>query len=250
MKTKPRLTIAHLYPKSMNIYGDRGNVLALVRRCQWHGINVTVNEVEIGSRFDSQKYDIVFAGGGQDNSQLGVAKDLQTKKREIHQAVEREVVFLLVCGSYQLFGHYFKTHEGTKIPGIGVFDATTIASDRRKISNVVIRHSLPTLSSLKTLVGFENHSGNTFIKQESSTKPLGEVLSGFGNNGEDKTEGAVYKNCIGTYMHGSLLPKNPHFADYLISRALENRYKEKIRLKSLEDELEYQAHEFVLKNRG
>lgn len=262
--SKLKLSIAYLYPRSMNIYGDRGNVLCLTKRCEWRGIDVKVDEIEVGEGFKPSKYDLVFAGGGQDRHQLRIADDLQSKKKTIHEAVEQGTVFLLVCGSYQMFGHYFKTAEGTELPGISVLDVYTVASNQRKIGNVVVNVEgeqpfvlLP--ENIHTLVGFENHSGNTYFQNnqlsitndqwKTITVPLATVLKGFGNNGEDKTEGARFKNCFGTYLHGSLLPKNPHFADYLIQLALEKRYKEAIKLDPLDDNLEFQAHQFILDHR-
>ncbi len=240
-----KLNIAYLYPRSMNIYGDLGNITALTKRLKWRKIEAQVDEIEVGQKFNQAKYDFVFAGGGQDRHQLRIAQDLQTKKIEIKKAVDRGVVFLLICGSYQLFGYYFKTYDNNKIPGISVFDAYTIASDQRKIGNVIIK--LPSSLNLKsdTLVGFENHSGNTFIKK-SDTQKLGRVVRGFGNNGLDKTEGARIKNCFGTYLHGSLLPKNPHLADYLIRLGLENKYKQPFNLEPINDALELKAHDFII----
>jgi CobQ-like glutamine amidotransferase family enzyme len=254
MKTDYSLDIAYLYPRSMNIYGDKGNIITLMKRCQWRNITVNIHEIENGEELVECKYDLFFAGGGQDKSQLAIAKDLQKKSKEIEKAVEKNKVFLLICGSYQLFGHYFQTFNNQKIPGISIFDLITIASNKRKIGNVSINLSpeiFPqnSINSSNTLVGFENHSGNTFITPNSLTKPLGKIISGFGNNGKDKTEGAVCNNCFGTYFHGSLLPKNPHFADFLIKTALQNKYKEEISLETLNDTFENQAHNFILKNR-
>ncbi|GAG33599.1 unnamed protein product, partial [marine sediment metagenome] len=215
-----------------------------------------------------------FGGGGQDRQQLIVAQDLQKKAQVLKQEADSGVPMLTICGTYQLFGHYFKTHEGTKIQGISIFDAYTIASHKRKIGNIIIKLNSSLCSRFHVLntnlVGFENHSGNTFIENLSSssergpakcgdssdggtteinsaTFPLGKVIKGFGNNGKDKTEGAVYKNVFGCYLHGSLLPKNPHFADLLIKKALEVKYKKKIELKPLDDSLEWQTHKTALK---
>ncbi len=255
--------ICHLYPDLLNIYGDRGNIITLVNRCQWRGIEVKVAPISIGHRLMANKYDLYFGGGGQDRQQLIVSQDLQKKALVLKKEAARGVPMLTICGTYQLFGHYFKTHENTKIPGISIFDAYTIASYKRKIGNVVVRlnKSLNTgywLLATK-LVGFENHSGNTFISQgvkrltplrcdnlNTSTLPLGKVVKGFGNNGKDKTEGAVYKNVIGTYLHGPVLPKNPHLADWLIKTALEIKYQKEINLEPLDDSLEWQAHKAVL----
>jgi len=235
------LRICHLYPDLMNIYGDRGNILSLKNRCLWRGIKVTIKNISLNNKFCPENFDFFFAGGGQDRQQGLVGKDLQKKKGLIKKAVNNNKVFLLICGTYQLFGHYFKTHTNEKIPGIGILDLVTIASNQRKIGNVVVK------LATNTLVGFENHSGNTFINQKGTTKPLGRIIKGFGNNGKDKTEGAIYKNVFGTYLHGSLLPKNPHFADLLIKLALENRYEKKVNLKPLDDTLEWQAHNFAKK---
>ena len=246
-----QLRIAHLYPEIMNIYGDRGNIIALCQRCAWRGIKATITRISLNQNFDPQKYDLIFGGGGQNRQQLLVAKDLQKKKKAIKEAVGRGKVFLLICGTYQLFGRYFKTDENKKIPGIGVLDMITIASHQRKIGNVLVRLQGARLQEIRLqnykkdeyLIGFENHSGNSFIDTHSKTKPLAKVIKGFGNNGRDKTEGAVYQNVFGTYLHGSLLPKNPHFADYLIKTALEISYKKPVKLKSLDDSLEWQAHQ-------
>lgn len=248
------LNLAYLYPKSMNIYGDRGNIIALVKRCQWRNINISIDEIEVDDNFSPTKYDLVFSGGGQDVHQLRIADDLQQKKSAIIESVDRGTVFLLICGSYQLFGHYFITSTNNKIAGIGVLDITTIASKikmgktKRMIGNITTEIMIPNFKNkIMTLVGFENHSGMTFINKNSpTTHPLGRVIKGFGNNGEDKTEGACYKNVFGTYLHGSLLPKNPHFADFLIKTALENKYKIPIQLSALNDILEYKAHKFIL----
>jgi len=245
-----QLTLVHLYPKSMNTYGDLGNIITLQMRCLWRGIKVTLIETEVGDDFDLAKADIVFAGGGQDSNQLRIAPDLLKRQKNIQQAVEDKVVFLTICGTYQLFGHYFRTSEKKEIKGISVFDCITKASKIRKIGNVIAEHNITELEP-KTLVGFENHSGNTWIgtgdKEQATgerTTPLGKVINGFGNNGEDGFEGARFKNCFGTYLHGSLLPKNPHFADYLIQLALERKYK-KVKLEKLDDSLELKSHQYI-----
>ncbi len=261
-----QINIAHLYPDLMNIYSDMGNIICLKKRCQWRGIKVKVTPISIKQKLDWQKYDLFFGGGGQDRQQLIISKDLQKKKKALKEAVEQGIPMLTTCGTYQLFGHYFKTHQGVKIAGISIFDAHTIASYQRKIGNIVIdassimchascdnKKSATCHVPRATLVGFENHSGNTFLakssklKAKSLTFPLGKVIKGFGNNGQDGTEGTIYKNCIGTYLHGPVLPKNPHLADWLITKALEKKYKRKVELKSLDDKLEWQTHQAATK---
>ena len=244
------LRIAHLYPDILNIYGDRGNIIALKQRCQWRGIKVTVKNISLGTPLQLNEFDLFFGGGGQDRQQLLVAHDLQKKKKAIKQAVDNHKVFLLICGTYQLFGHYFIDGQGRKIPGLGILDIKTVASKQRKIGNILIKTSF-SLDQATTdqLIGFENHIGSTFINSKGNTQPLGKVIKGFGNNGQDKTEGAVHKNVYCTYLHGSLLPKNPHFADFLIQTALRIRYQNSLLLKPLNDQLEHQAHQHVARHR-
>jgi CobQ-like glutamine amidotransferase family enzyme len=235
------IKICYLYPDLMNMYGDRGNVVTLVRRCRPRGISVSVDYLTIGDRLDPDGYDFYFFGGGQDQEQILVAEDLQRSKGvALRRAIENGAALLSICGGYQLLGHFFRPFEGPEIPGIGLFDAWTIASHRRKIGNVVVRLTAATGSlANKSLVGFENHSGNTFLGK--NCQPLGRVEVGFGNNGEDKTEGAVYKNVVGCYLHGSVLPKNPHFADHLLRLALARRHGA-VELAPLDDTIEWEAY--------
>ena len=251
------LQICHLYPDLMDTYGDKGNIITIVKRCQWRGIKTNVTSVTVGQSLKTDRFDIYFFGGGQDHAQFIVGKDLQKKAKGLKTAIEDGAVLLSICGGYQLLQKYFKTKEGELIKGINLFDAYTIGSNTRMIQNLLIdlnsdlmdqirlvykttNYKLPTTN----LIGFENHSGKTYLG--SDLQPLGSVLKGSGNNGEDKTEGAVYKNAFGCYLHGSLLPKNPHFADYLISKALERRYGH-VKLEPLDDTLEWQAHQSAVK---
>lgn len=237
----------------MNIYGDRGNIFCFIKRCQWQGIKAEVQKITLNNPIRPGGFDFYFAGGGQDKEQILVSEDLQKKKKVLREEAVRGVPMLLICGSYQLFGHYFKTFDGKKLPGISILDCYTAASRKRKIGNVIATPTSYQLPAISYLVGFENHSGNTFITklkaQMSNVKtyPLGKVIKGFGNNGEDKTEGAIYKNVIGTYLHGPILPKNPGLADFLIQKALETKYQKKITLKPLNDALEGKARKAFLK---
>lgn len=235
------LNIAHLYPKLLNMYGDWGNVLTLQKRCEWRGINVNIDSIDIGDSIDIDKYDLYFLGGGQDKQQIVVAEELQKYKNELLTAVENNIVFLAICGGYQLLGHYYQPSNTEKIVGIGVFDAYTVASESRLIGNVT---SECNFIEPNTLVGFENHSGLTYI--QGNTEPLATIKVGKGNNGVDGTEGARYKNAFGTYLHGSFLPKNPHFTDCLISLALQRKYGANVDLISLDDSFELSAHASVI----
>ncbi len=234
-----RLVLAHLYPDLLNIYGDRGNVLALARRAGWRGIEVDVRPVGIGDAFDPTGVDLVCVGGGEDSKQAAAAADLARRGEALRVAVEDGLPVLAVCGGYQLLGHYYQPARGPRLPGAAVLDAHTVAGERRLVGNVVCE------SAMGTLVGFENHSGRTFLGP--GCQPLGRVRPGAsgGNNGEDGGEGALWHRCVGTYLHGSLLPKNPHLADFLLRAALVRRYGEEAAaqaLRPLDDAVEWTAH--------
>ena len=238
-----RLTLVHLYPDLMNVYGDRGNIIALQRRCAWRDIDLRVLVVGIGDRLDPRDCDLVFFGGGQDREQAVVSPDFVAEKgAAIREAVEDGAVALAVCGGYQLLGHTYTTVDGEELAGVGVFDVRSVPGSRRHIGNIVVGTELD--GGPRTLVGFENHSGRTFLGP--GCRPLGRVLTGSGNNGEDGSEGAIYRDAYGCYMHGSLLPKNPWFADHLIARALRRRYGPEVTLRPLDDALEERAHTAVV----
>jgi len=213
------LTLGHLYPDQLNLYGDRGNILTLRRRCEQRGIILRVVPLGIGDALAPDEFDMLFIGGGQDKEQAPVAQDLyEIKGIGLWAAIEDDMPVLAVCGGFQLLAHYYRPADGPDMRGLGVFDAWTVhkgARSPRCIGDIAIRWND------STLVGFENHGGRTYL---GTAKPLGKVLKGKGNNAEDETEGAIYRNTYGTYLHGSLLPKNPHFADYLITLALQRKY--------------------------
>lgn len=232
------LRIAHLYAHFLNIYGDRGNILSLTRRAQWRGISVEVEPVGLGQAIDPERYDLYFIGGGQDKQQKTIAEDLLRHAKALRTAVADGAVILSICGGYQLLGHYYRPQEGEELKGISLIDAHTIAGNRRMIGNVVVRRP-----DGSTLVGFENHSGKTLLGTDA--KPLGVIVSGNGNNGDDGFEGAVVNGVYGTYLHGSLLPKNPALADELISTALLRR-NGRVILNQLDDSIELSAHKRAL----
>lgn len=211
-----KLVIAHLYPREMNIYGDLGNIVTLVKRLEWRGYEAEIRPVEVGEPFNFDEVDIVFGGGGQDRGQLIVGQDLQLRGEALHRLAADGMPMLVVCGLYQLFGRGFTTTGGQDIPGIDVFKATTHGGERRMIGNIIIE------SPFGRLVGFENHSGATIL--ESGQGELGKVLKGYGNDTTSRREGAVTGNAIGTYLHGPILPKNPALADHLVLAALNRRY--------------------------
>lgn len=232
---KPVLNICHLYPDLLNLYGDRGNVFAFMRRCQWRGIEIRLHSISLTQDIDFKAMDFLFLGGGSDREQNLMARDLEARTQGLARAVEDGLVVLAICGGYQLMGKYYLTLEGDKIPGLGILELYTKAGTKRLIGNVAVEVSLGGKSH--RLVGFENHSGRTYLE---GTAPLGRVLSGHGNNGEDRLEGANHKNVFCSYLHGPLLPKNPFLTDHLISLALARRGWQG-GLAALDDSLEQHA---------
>lgn len=232
-ENKKSLIIVQLYPKEMNIYGDTGNTLVLRRRAEWRGIDVTVKLVNVGDTVPADA-DIILGGGGQDAGQGVIEQDLQKKSDDLRRLAERGVVMLMICGMYQLFGRSFTTKEGRVIKGIGIFPLETIGGDERHIGNTLYQ------SKYGELVGYENHSGIT--KLDNLADAIGQTKLGAGNNGEDSSEGCRVQNVFGTYSHGPVLPKNPMFADLLLSLALRRKYGNDYELEHLDDNLENRAH--------
>ncbi len=240
-----QLRLAHLYPDHMNIYGDRGNMIALQQRCRWRGIACEVVSVGPGASVDWSAMDIAFFGGGQDSGQALIAEDfLERQGPALCAAINDGLVMLAICGGYQLLGHYFLTHTGQRLPGIGALDVYTVGGKERLIGNIVVETDAAVFGESFRLIGFENHSGRTYLG--AGVRPLGRVLVGRGNNGEDGTEGAVYHNTIGCYLHGSLLPKNPQLADHLIRMALRRRYGDVGDFAPLDDTLELRAQQVMV----
>jgi CobQ-like glutamine amidotransferase family enzyme len=234
------LRLLALYPEQMNIYADRGNILFLQRRCEWRGIGFAHASAGPGESFDPGSHDLIYLGGGQDRDQITVAADMVESKREaLATAVGDGAAMLAVCGGYQLLGHSYQLDE-ERLPGLGLVDLETVREPgSRLIGNVAIEVDLG--EGPKTLAGFENHGGRTYLGDNA--QPLGRVIRGFGNNGKDGHEGVRRDNLVGTYLHGPLLPKNAWLADHLIELALERRYGSRPTLEPLQDSLEAAAHE-------
>lgn len=241
---KYTLTIGWLYPELMSTYGDRGNIIVLKKRCEWRDITVDIINIDQQtSEKQIKNIDLLFGGGSQDREQEIVMRDLQKKKKLLKSMIENNLPSLFVCGAPQLMGTYYEPAEGKRIEGLGIFDMISKhpgADQPRLIGNVVAQ-----TDDGSTIVGFENHGGRTYLGKK--VKPFAKVLKGFGNNGEDGTEGVVYKNAIGCYLHGPLLPKNPEIADELIKKALAIKYKKEMTLKPLNDTLEQKAKAAILK---
>ncbi|RIK09648.1 MAG: glutamine amidotransferase [Acidobacteria bacterium] len=232
------LRIAHLFPGAMGLYGDQGNVLALRRRCEWRSIPVEVVEVQSGDDFAPADWDVVFLGGGADRDQEAVAAELAGMRAgALAEAVDDGLAMLAVCGGYQFLGQSYRTADGSLLDGLGVLPVRTENGPGRLVGPIEVEAASEYGG---ILVGFENHGGRTTILEGG--EPLGVVLRGYGNNGEDRTEGCRLKNCFGTYLHGPVLPQNPGLADALIRAALERREgSATVELAPLDDRLELDA---------
>ncbi len=261
-----KLIIGWLYPELMSTYGDRGNIIVLQKRCEWRGIKPEVKRLDLGFNIeDLGKCDLLFMGGAQDRQQKIVSYDFTKEKvKKLKEMIESGIPGLYICGAYQFLGKYYKEADGTIITGLDILDLYTQSpgtNQPRLIGNIVIKPNLefyhiviskpiPYRKPIDDVVGFENHGGRTYLGKD--VKPLGKVVKGFGNNGIDKTEGVIYKNSFGSYLHGPILPKNPHLADLLVRLALEKKYgaSPTINLSPLNDSLEWQAHNAILKKLG
>lgn len=232
-----KLTIGHLYPDLLNLYGDRGNIQCFRKRLEWRGIEAEVIPFLAGDTIDFSKLDIVLLGGGSDREQELVCEYLKSIRGDFQDYVESDGVVLAVCGGYQLLGTYYKTDE-KMIEGLSILDIYTEWESKRLIRNIVLKSPLFDTP----VVGFENHGGRTYIGKHT---PFGKVVYGLGNTGKSGYEGVVYKNVIATYLHGPLLPKNPHVCDYLLERALKRKYKTEVPLEPLPDNLAYLANSFI-----
>lgn len=237
------LKICHLYPTLMSVAADRGNLFSIEKRCKWRGIAVEVEHVYVKQTPDFTKYDLILFHGGADREMEVASQDIQTKASSLHEAAESNTVFLSVCAGFQLLGHYYKPFQGPELKGAGLLDLYTESGGTRFMTHMALECNFDETGQ-KVLVGYENHSGRTYLG--SKAQPLGKVLAGWGNNGKDGFEGALYKNVFGSYLHGPLLPKNPWFTDLLILRALKRRYG-KVELPPLDDSTENAAHEAALK---
>ena len=235
------LNICHLYPDVLNLYGDRGNILCFRRRLEWRGIGVAVEERPIGSDTALGGFDLIFIGGGQDFEQEALLADLHRgRDAELRAAIADGVTVLAICGGYQMLGQYYETHDGVRCDFIGAVDFHTVGDEKRMIGNYMF-HCAPE-SGGSVVVGFENHSGRSYLAKGVS--PLGTVLSGYGNNGEDGTEGLRWRNVFGTYSHGPLLPKNPALCDKILETALQRKYGAAM-LTPLDDAPEERAREEI-----
>lgn len=240
------LTIGWLYPRLMNVYGDIGNIIVLKERAQKQGIKVELLNLDVGfSEKELEKCDLLFMGGAQDRQQSIVSSDLRKKAKSLKEKIEEGVPGLYVCGAYQFMGKYYKEADGKIVKGLGIFDLYTEnpgENTQRLIGNVAAE------SKFGILIGFENHGGRTYLG--GNVTPFGKIIKGYGNNGKDKTEGAIYKNSFGTYFHGPILPKNPELADYLIKIAIEKKYGSPIKLSPIENSIEDRARKTIAMRLG
>ena len=251
-----KIAIGWLYPTLMSTYGDRGNVICIQRRCQWRDIEVEIIPLtRETSAATFELADIIVGGGAQDRQQEIVMRDLQGEKAiALQTKLDSGTPGVFTCGSPQLLGHYYEPALGQRIDGLGILDMATKhpgIEAQRCIGNLVFEITAePLASELQSIwgdkpvaIGFENHGGRTYL---DDVKPLGKVIKGYGNNGEDLTAGAFYQNAIATYSHGPLLPKNPFIADWLIQKALTRKYESEIKLSAIDDSLAVAARKAML----
>ena len=224
-----QLNFCHLYGNLLNTYGDNGNLLLLNYYAKKLGISIETEIISVYQDFDEEKYDFVFFGGGQDYEQKIVSNDIKDKKDALTRYIENDGVMLAICGGFQLLGQYYIGANGEKIEGISALPHYTLSQDNHRfIGDIEIYNE----EFNETYYGFENHNGMTFLGK--GEKPLGTVVSGYGNNGQDKTEGVIYKNVIGSYFHGPLLAKNKQLALRLINMAMKNKYERTFTLSDLD----------------
>jgi lipid II isoglutaminyl synthase (glutamine-hydrolysing) len=234
-----RVVVGHLYPDYLNIYADRGNMAVLAQRAAWRGIGFEVEAIGMGDQVRPGAHDLYYIGGGQDREQALVARNLAGKGELLREAVEDGAALLAVCGGYQLLGRFYRGRDGEELPGIGLFPHETLAGERRMIGDVLLECELRP-GERRTLAGFENHAGRTYL--DAGAEPLGRVVAGFGNDGESGYEGCRVGLALGTYLHGPLLPRNPWLADWLLSAALLRKTGEWLAFEALPDGLEAEAH--------
>jgi lipid II isoglutaminyl synthase (glutamine-hydrolysing) len=215
-----KVVVGHFYPDYLNIYADRGNIAVLEQRARWRGIEFDYRTIGLGERVRPGEHDLYYVGGGQDREQALIAPDLAAKGPQLVEAVRGGAAFLAVCGGYQLLGGFYRDRSGAELPGIGLLPHHTVAGERRMIGDVLLECELEP-GARRTLAGFENHAGRTYLAE--GAEPLGRVVAGFGNNGEDGFEGARVGSVVGTYLHGPLLPRNAWLADWFLARALAHR---------------------------
>ena len=233
------IRVVVLYPEVMDVYADRGNLIALVARARQHGIEVDVTNVGLGDPLPRDA-DLVLIGGGQDREQQRIAGDLAARGPHLRAWAARDTAMLAVCGGFQLFGHSYRTAEGEELPGVGLFDIVTVAPPPGAPRCIGDMLAVADVEGVGEVVGFENHGGRTYLGPRA--RPFARVRFGYGNNGDDGTEGAVYRQAIGTYLHGSLLPKNPAVTDRLLLAAVRHRYGPDARLGQVQDEYAERAH--------
>ena len=235
-----RIVVGHLYPEYLNIYADRGNIAVLAQRAAWRGHELDVQAVSADDPLVPGAHDLLYIGGGQDREQALVARDLVAKRDSLLEAAAGGAAVLAVCGGYQLLGRFYRFTNGEELPGVGLFPHHTIAGERRMIGDILLETELDA-DELRTIAGFENHAGRTYLDREAEA--LGRVVAGFGNDGESGREGCRVGRALGTYLHGPLLPRNPWLADWLLAQAIAHRTGEDApSFEPLDDELEHEAH--------
>ncbi|PLR83008.1 glutamine amidotransferase [Bacillus canaveralius] len=241
LQSSKQLTLYYFFPDKLNLYGDRGNIISLAKRSEWRGINLNIKEIRSTDGVTLEDMDLFFIGGGSDREQSVATAELQNIKIQLKEKIESGVPGLTICGGYQFLGNQYIDANGNELECLGILDFYTVAKQPRLTGNILVQSEL-----FGEIVGFENHAGRTY----HSYRPLGKVEKGSGNNDDSGLEGLLYKNLIGTYLHGPILPKNPAISDYLIAKAIEHRYDEDTAsawITQLDDYLEHLTRKQVCK---
>ena len=255
-----RLRIAHLFPDLLRFYGDGGNVGTLTRRATARSIEVEVLPVPVGTE-RLPTADLIFVGGGQDREQVTVAHELERLGPQVRDQVADGAALLGVCGGYQNLGISYRTSLGAELPCPGLLPVTTDGSvgGRRLVGSVLAEVDAALFADAagtpasaraldRTVIGFENHAGRTVL--EPGARLFARIEIGHGNNDRDGGEGVLLLPGeggsgglrIGTYLHGPLLPRNPHIADALIAAAVARGGVSPV-LAPLDDDLDWMAHD-------
>ena len=226
------LRIIHLFPDLLNLYGEKGNILVIKKRCKKRDINVTVREYKINDDIDIKDADIIILGGGSENDVQKAYKKLTGAKETLKEYTENGGVLLSIASGYEMIGKSFSLGSET-LEGLSLGSFYSEGNEKRLIDNVKLE------TEFGEVIGFTNHSARFYL--DEGAKAFGTVVNGYGNNEIDKSEGYLCNNIFATNLHGPLLPKNPNIADEIIKRALLRKYGEQGAFPPIPSELSEQA---------
>ena len=241
MSNPLKLKIAYLYPDVLQGFCDKTNVEVFCKRASWRDIDVQVYEINANEKISASKYDFYYIGGSNLSALEDGLKYLQQNEQELKVASVSQVPMLAVNCGYLLFGNFYQMHNKTQIEGLKILDVDSIVGKKQHYGNIV---GICEFLKNKTVVGFENHGMLSYLKMGAS--PFLTIQKGQGNNGRDKTEGARFNNVVGTYITSPILAQNPHLCDFFLATALRIKYKCRIPLTPLCDDIEWYSHNYII----